>query len=91
MSSLDWGSLADILGRLGASVLVGGLVGIERRIHGHWADPRTYMSVSMGAAIFAIIGRAGAVSAGHCGNGRLTPGPGGPSAHRETIRSLARR
>jgi putative Mg2+ transporter-C (MgtC) family protein len=48
--------LMDMLGRLGMAVLVGGLVGMERRIHGRWADLRTYVFVSVAAAIFVIIG-----------------------------------
>lgn len=62
MADLDWQSLIDSFGRLGAAVLLSGLVGIERRFHGHWADPRTYMAVAIGAAVFAIIGQHVAVA-----------------------------
>ena len=48
--------LMSMLGRLGMAVLVGGLVGMERRVHGRWADLRTYVFVSMAAAIFVIVG-----------------------------------
>ncbi len=57
MFDLNWHTFIDLFSRLGAAVLVGGLVGIERRIHRRWAGPRTYMFVSMGAAIFTIIGQ----------------------------------
>lgn len=57
MFNLDGQGLADVFTRLGTSVLVGGLVGIERRVHKRWAGPRTYMFVSMGAAVFTIIGQ----------------------------------
>ncbi len=56
MMALDLPTIIDILSRLGMAVVVGGLVGTERRIHGRWADMRTYISVSTAAAIFVIIG-----------------------------------
>ena len=56
MMDMNITHLLDMLSRLGMAVLVGGLVGMERRIHGRWADLRTYMFVSMAAAIFVIIG-----------------------------------
>ena len=49
---LEWYFL---LLRLVMAALLGGAVGIERQIHGHWADLRTYMSVSMGACIFVLV------------------------------------
>ena len=36
------------------AVILGGLFGIERQIHGRWAGFRTHMMVSMGAAMFVI-------------------------------------
>lgn len=51
----DVPTLLDIVSRLGMALLVGGMVGMERRVHGRWADLRTYMSVSMAAAIFVVI------------------------------------
>ncbi len=42
--------------QLFAAVALGGLVGVERQLHGRWAGLRTHMTVSMGAAIFAISG-----------------------------------
>ena len=51
-------SLTDILLRLGAAVFLGGLLGIERELNGHWAGLRTLMTVAMGSAIFAMLGLA---------------------------------
>ena len=48
--------LLDILLRLVIAVFLGGLVGIERQLNGHWAGLRTLMAVSMGAAIFTLVG-----------------------------------
>jgi putative Mg2+ transporter-C (MgtC) family protein len=47
-------SLVNDLVRLGVAVLLGGLVGFERQVHGRWVGMRTHMAVSMGAAIFTI-------------------------------------
>lgn len=40
--------------RLLVAVLLGGVLGIERQLHGRWAGVRTHMMVSLGAAIFTI-------------------------------------
>ncbi|MEZ6131276.1 MAG: MgtC/SapB family protein [Planctomycetaceae bacterium] len=40
--------------RLLIAVVLGGVLGIERQIHGRWAGVRTHMMVSLGAAIFTI-------------------------------------
>jgi len=40
--------------RLLIAVLLGGVLGIERQLHGQWAGIRTHMMVSLGAAIFII-------------------------------------
>ena len=45
----------DLLLRLFVAVILGGLVGVERRMHGHWADIRTHMTVAMGAATFTVL------------------------------------
>lgn len=42
--------------RLLAALLLGGLLGIERKIHGRWAGVRTHMMVALGAALFTIAG-----------------------------------
>ena len=52
----DYAEGMDILIRLGVSILIGGLIGLERQLHGRWAGMRTHMMVSMGAAMFTIAG-----------------------------------
>jgi putative Mg2+ transporter-C (MgtC) family protein len=49
-----WG-VVDLVVRLSLAVVLGGLVGIERQIHGRWAGLRTHMTVAMGAATFAVL------------------------------------
>ena len=44
----------EILLQLLAAILIGALIGWERQMHGRWADLRTHMMVSMGAAIFTL-------------------------------------
>src|SRR5262245_34929713 len=39
---------------LGSAVLCGGLIGLERELHGRWAGLRTHMMVAMGAAVFVL-------------------------------------
>jgi putative Mg2+ transporter-C (MgtC) family protein len=43
--------------QLAVALLLGGLVGAEREVHGRWAGLRTHMLVSLGCAIFAIMGK----------------------------------
>jgi putative Mg2+ transporter-C (MgtC) family protein len=45
----------DILTRLLVASLLGGLVGLERDIHGREAGLRTHLLVSLGAAVFMIL------------------------------------
>ncbi|MFM2093677.1 MAG: hypothetical protein RIS70_801 [Planctomycetota bacterium] len=35
---------------------LGGLIGLERQIHGHWAGLRTHIGVALGSAVFALVG-----------------------------------
>ncbi len=51
----SFAGLLDVVMRLLVAVILGGLVGIERRLHGRWADVRTMMTVSMGAATFTVL------------------------------------
>ncbi|MGD9632440.1 MAG: MgtC/SapB family protein, partial [Pirellulales bacterium] len=53
----------DDLARIGAAAIVGGLLGLERELNGHFAGLRTHMMVSIGCAVFVVGGLA--VSAGH--------------------------
>jgi len=59
--------LLDVFCRLVVAVLLGGLVGIERQLNGHWAGLRTLMAVAMGAAIFTLVGKMAAEHALHLG------------------------
>lgn len=52
---MDW-ELELMLGlRTVVATLLGGLVGLERSLHGREAGARTYASVAMGACVFALI------------------------------------
>ena len=53
MISQEW---IDILVRLSIAAVLGGLVGFERQVHGHWAGFRTPMLVSLGTSMFVIAG-----------------------------------
>jgi len=56
MGSFDWREFLDYLLRLGAAAAFGGIVGLERQLHDHWAGLRTHMMVSLGAAVFTLVG-----------------------------------
>ena len=43
--------------RLLAGAGLGGLIGVERQMSGHWAGLRTHMMVALGSAIFVIAGQ----------------------------------
>jgi putative Mg2+ transporter-C (MgtC) family protein len=45
----------DLLVRLLAAALLGGVLGLEREVHGHQAGMRTHMLVCMGSAIFTVL------------------------------------
>jgi putative Mg2+ transporter-C (MgtC) family protein len=48
--------LGDYLIRLTIAALAGGVLGFEREHSGQWAGLRTHMVVSLGAAIFVLLG-----------------------------------
>lgn len=50
----EWLAFLDNLGALGAAVILGGLVGLERELRGRWAGLRTHMLVCLGAALFVV-------------------------------------
>ena len=52
LSPNDW---LPLLGRLGAALLAGAIIGIEREIKDKPAGLRTYMLVSFGSALFTLI------------------------------------
>jgi putative Mg2+ transporter-C (MgtC) family protein len=58
MGFWEWPAFCDDLGRLGAAMVLGGAIGLERELHGHWAGFRTHIMVALGAAIFVIGGTA---------------------------------
>ncbi len=47
--------LAELTTRLGLAAVLGGLVGLERDIHGRAAGLRTHLLVSLGSAVFMVI------------------------------------
>src|SRR5262245_39174508 len=50
----------DFLYRMAVAAVLGGLIGVERQLSGHWAGLRTHMMVSLASALFMIAGnRAG--------------------------------
>lgn len=53
---IDWVELGDVSVRLVIAVVIGGLIGVERGLHGRWADLRTHILVTLGATIFTIAG-----------------------------------
>jgi putative Mg2+ transporter-C (MgtC) family protein len=48
--------LGNYLTRLGMAALAGGILGLERELSGQWAGLRTHMVVSVGAAVFVLLG-----------------------------------
>ncbi|WP_197527036.1 MgtC/SapB family protein [Pirellulimonas nuda] len=51
----DLAAFTDQSIRLAVAVALGGVIGAERELDGHWAGVRTHMMVSLGAAIFSIV------------------------------------
>lgn len=47
--------LSDVCLRLGLAAVLGGLVGLERDIHGRAAGLRTHLLVSLGSAVFMVL------------------------------------
>jgi putative Mg2+ transporter-C (MgtC) family protein len=56
MNPWEWNVFWDDLERIGAAMLLGGALGLEREWKGHWAGLRTHMMVSIGCSIFVIGG-----------------------------------
>lgn len=57
LPSLDF---AEVALRIGAAGLLGGLIGFERELHDQAAGFRTHILVSLGAALFTMVGAYGA-------------------------------
>ena len=45
----------ELAGRLGAALVLGGAIGLERELTGQVAGLRTHMTVALGAALFGIV------------------------------------
>jgi putative Mg2+ transporter-C (MgtC) family protein len=58
MTAWEWQLFWDDSARIGMAALLGGALGLERELKGHWAGLRTHMMVSIGCAIFMIAGLA---------------------------------
>lgn len=63
MLNFEWDIFVDDLMRIGAAAVLGGLLGLERELSGHFAGLRTHMMVSIGCAVFIVAGLA--VTKGH--------------------------
>lgn len=51
-----WQYLQDMLTPMGVAALLGGLLGLERELRGHWAGLRTHLMVAVGTATFMLMG-----------------------------------
>jgi putative Mg2+ transporter-C (MgtC) family protein len=56
--ALNWPEIAEDLTRIGMAALLGGLLGLERELNGHFAGLRTHMMVAIGCAVFMMSGLA---------------------------------
>lgn len=56
MDGLEWQEIGDYTTRLVVAAILGGVLGLEREWKGRWAGLRTHMMVSLGCAIFSIVG-----------------------------------
>jgi putative Mg2+ transporter-C (MgtC) family protein len=54
----DWAVFVDDVMRLSAAALLGGAIGLERELNGHFAGLRTHMMVAIGCAVFVVAGLA---------------------------------
>jgi putative Mg2+ transporter-C (MgtC) family protein len=54
LAVINWNLFNDDITRLGIAALIGGALGLERQLHGHWAGLRTHMMVALGSAIFVM-------------------------------------
>jgi putative Mg2+ transporter-C (MgtC) family protein len=53
---VDWPVFLDDVARIGAAALLGGAIGLERELNGHFAGLRTHMMVAIGCAVFVVAG-----------------------------------
>jgi putative Mg2+ transporter-C (MgtC) family protein len=58
MLNFDFNIFVDDLTRIGAAAILGGVIGMERELNGHFAGLRTHMMVAIGCAVFVVGGLA---------------------------------
>lgn len=58
MLNFDFEVFVRDLMRIGAAAIVGGVLGLERELNGHFAGLRTHMMVAIGCAVFVVAGLA---------------------------------
>ncbi len=56
MDFIDWQMFGGDVLRLVIAAVLGGVIGLERELRGHWAGLRTHMMVAAGACVFIIAG-----------------------------------
>ncbi len=56
MLNFNWDIFVDDLTRIGAAAVLGGMLGLEREVSGHFAGLRTHMMVAIGCAMFVVGG-----------------------------------
>lgn len=58
MLNFEFGVFVDDLARIGGAAILGGVLGLERELNGHFAGLRTHMMVAIGCAVFVVGGLA---------------------------------
>jgi putative Mg2+ transporter-C (MgtC) family protein len=58
MLNFEFDVFVDDLARIGVAAIVGGVLGLERELNGHFAGLRTHMIVAIGCAVFVVAGLA---------------------------------
>ena len=53
---MDAGLELEYVGRIAGAAILGGVIGLEREVHGQAAGLRTHMVVALGAAVMTIVG-----------------------------------
>jgi putative Mg2+ transporter-C (MgtC) family protein len=53
---VDAGLELEYVGRIAGAAVLGGVIGLEREVHGQAAGLRTHMVVALGAAVMTIVG-----------------------------------
>jgi len=58
MPPLDWPLVATVLAKLAFAAVLGGVIGLERELHGRPAGIRTHMLLILGVTLFAEVSKA---------------------------------